>query len=621
MKKRILSLCLALALLLCLLPAAPTAAAAGDVAINETNFPDENFRGYVSGNFDQNGDGLLSPTEISDVTEIECYECGISSLKGIEYFTALKRLDCDDNQLTSLDVRKNTALDYLYCSGNQLTALDVSKNTALDALSCWKNQLTLLDVSRNTALEYLYCTDSQLTSLDVSRNTALKELNCDNNQLSSLDVSKNTALEILYCYWNELTSLDVSKNAALERLWCDANQLTSLDVSKNTALETLSCSGNQLTALDVSKNTALEKLYCDGNKLTSLDVSRNTALKWLCCENNQLTVLDVSKNMALEELDCSNNNLTAMDVSRNTALETLDCYWNELTALDVSKNTALKELDCSGNELTALDVSKNTALEALWCENNKLTSLDVSKNAALEYLSCYGNKLTVLDVSAVPNLLDALENGEKTVNKAEGFVEYESEQGHIWMDLGQKTIPVTNCFLDVGSDDFFYDAVLWAYQNDITAGTSKTKFSPAKTCTREQVVTFLWRAMGCQEPTGTNNPFKDVPADAYYTKAVLWAVENGITNGKSKTKFGVGDPCTREQVVTFLWRAEGEPEHEPVENPFTDVSETAYSYDAILWAVEKGITKGTSKTKFSPAKTCTRGEVVTFLYRDIVGEQ
>nr|MCR5552145.1 S-layer homology domain-containing protein [Oscillospiraceae bacterium] len=115
--------------------------------------------------------------------------------------------------------------------------------------------------------------------------------------------------------------------------------------------------------------------------------------------------------------------------------------------------------------------------------------------------------------------------------------------------------------------------------------------------------------------------FTDVPADAYYAKAVLWAVEQGITTGKSKTKFGVGSPCTREQVVTFLWRAEGKPQPENTTNPFTDVSETAYSYTAILWAVEKGITKGTSKTKFSPAKTCTRGQVVTFLYRDVVGEQ
>ena len=177
----------------------------------------------------------------------------------------------------------------------------------------------------------------------------------------------------------------------------------------------------------------------------------------------------------------------------------------------------------------------------------------------------------------------------------------------------------TNAFRDVEEDSYYEIPVAWAVGMGITNGTGGGKFSPNKTCTREQVVTFLWRAKGCEEPTSTNNPFKDVPADAYYTKAVLWAVENGITNGNSKTKFGVGDPCTRGQVVTFLWRAEGEPEPSSAANPFKDVSETDYFYKAVLWAVEKGITKGTSKTKFSPAKTCTRGEVVTFLYRDVVG--
>ena len=215
------------------------------------------------------------------------------------------------------------------------------------------------------------------------------------------------------------------------------------------------------------------------------------------------------------------------------------------------------------------------------------------------------------EVTTAPTMT---EDGVRTYTAAVEF------DGVTYTDTKTETIPATglvNPFVDVKEGDFFYDAVLWAFYHDpqITAGTSKTKFSPSNTCTREQVVTFLWRAKGCQEPTSTENPFKDVPADAYYTEAVLWAVEKGITNGKSKTRFGVGDPCTREQVVTFLWRAEGEPEHETVENPFTDVSETAYSYNAILWAVEKGITNGTSKTRFSPAKTCTRGQIVTFLYR------
>ncbi|MBQ2328576.1 MAG: leucine-rich repeat domain-containing protein, partial [Oscillospiraceae bacterium] len=195
MNKRIISLCLSFVLLLCLLPAAPTAAAAGDVAINETNFPDANFRSYVSGNFDQNGDGILSPAEIEIVTHMSCSDFGIASLKGIEYFTAMKTLYCGHNQLTSLDVSGCTALEELYCFNNQLTSLDVSKNTALKKLLCYYNQLTALDVSRNTALEYLDCTINQLTSLDVSKNTALESLSCFNNQLTSLDVSKNTALE------------------------------------------------------------------------------------------------------------------------------------------------------------------------------------------------------------------------------------------------------------------------------------------------------------------------------------------------------------------------------------------------------------------------------------------
>ncbi|MBQ6030715.1 MAG: leucine-rich repeat domain-containing protein, partial [Oscillospiraceae bacterium] len=468
--------------------------------------------------------------------------------------------------------------------------------------------------------------------LDVSKNTALTELRCEGNQLTSLKVSGCTALEWLYCDDNQLTSLDVSKNTALTELSCFDNQLTALDVSRNTALKELWCFNNQLTALDVSKNTALNGLYCDNNQLKSLDVSRNTALEWLSCDDNQLTALDVSKNTALTELSCFDNQLTALDVSKNTALEYLVCDNNQLTSLDVSKNTALKWLSCDNNQLTVLDVSKNMALEELDCSNNNLTSLDVSKNTALSLLYCYGNQLTVLDLSAVPKLLDALEKGMKSVRSKDNVVRYvhngdydyifgEELYDEIEMDLNQKTIPASNPFLDVTADDYFNDAVSWAYQNGVASGTSKTKFSPAKTCTREQVVTFLWRAKGCPEPTGTNNPFKDVPADAYYAEAVLWAVEQGITTGKSKTKFGVGSPCTREQVVTFLWRAEGKPEPESTVNPFTDVSEESYAYKAILWAVEKGITKGTSKTKFSPAKTCTRGQVVTFLYRDVVGEQ
>ena len=173
----------------------------------------------------------------------------------------------------------------------------------------------------------------------------------------------------------------------------------------------------------------------------------------------------------------------------------------------------------------------------------------------------------------------------------------------------------TNPFTDVKEKDYFYEPVLWAVENGITTGTSKTAFSPDKDCTRAQVVTFLWRAAGAPEPVENTNPFTDVPANQYYYKAVLWAVENGITTGTSKTTFGPDKSCTRAQVVTFLCRAAGNPTPEMKDNPFTDVPVGQYYYHAVLWAVEKGITNGTSKTAFSPDKPCTRGQIVTFIYR------
>ena len=177
--------------------------------------------------------------------------------------------------------------------------------------------------------------------------------------------------------------------------------------------------------------------------------------------------------------------------------------------------------------------------------------------------------------------------------------------------------PADNPFTDVKTGNYYYDAVLWAVEQGVTAGTSATNFSPDDGCTRAQVVTFLWRAAGQPEPTSSTNPFTDVAADTYYYKAVLWAVEHNVTAGTSATTFSPDDTCTRAQIVTFLWRYEGQPTPVSAEKPFTDVQLSAYFGKAVLWAVENGITNGTSATTFSPETTCTRAQVVTFLYRDI----
>ena len=171
-------------------------------------------------------------------------------------------------------------------------------------------------------------------------------------------------------------------------------------------------------------------------------------------------------------------------------------------------------------------------------------------------------------------------------------------------------------FKDVVPGAYYADAVAWAVANGITTGTSATTFSPEDGCTRGQVVTFLWRTADSPEPTGARNPFRDVKESDYFYKAVLWAVENEITVGTSANEFSPEDVCTRGQIVTFLWRANGKPSPAITKNPFLDVSTADYFHTAVLWAVEKKITLGTDATHFSPSDTCTRGQVVTFLYRD-----
>ena len=451
MKKRLLSILFTLCMVFCLVPTTVFAETETGVAINETNFPDANFRSFVTEQFDNNGDSYLSNEEIEAVTRIFCIYKGIVSFKGIEYFTALQELWCMHNQLTSLDVSKNTKLQKLYCSSTQLTSLDVSKNTALTELHCYFNQLTSLDISKNTALKELWCYGNQLASLNVGRGTVLEVLKCHNNNLTSLDVSGNTALTELDCYRNQLTSLNISKNTALESLYCGNNKLTSLDVRENTALKWLNCHTNQLTSLDVSKNISLELLECYNNKLTSLDVSKNTALtKFECGDNTYQIIVGKSRSFDLSTLpgdfkvDKASNwvggavtgSILTVDHNSNTVTYTYDCEngktanftlkvnkvvaaINETNFPDANFRSIVKKYDTDKDgylsnveiaDVTSIACSEEgivdltgieyfTALQELRCLENQLTSLDVSKNTELQLLNCSMNQLTSLNIS------------------------------------------------------------------------------------------------------------------------------------------------------------------------------------------------------------------------------
>lgn len=568
---RLLCLLLTLCMTLSTLSAAALAveSASGEVVINEANFPDANFRKCVA-EYDSDKNGALSDAERAATVKMDVWGKKIENLQGIEYFTALKSLDCRENQLTSLDLSKNVALEELNCGLNCLTSLDLSHNTALKTLGCECNQITALDVSHNAALRDVYCGDNRLLSLDFSKNAALINLDCALNYLTSLNVSNNAALRILYC---------------------EFNQLKTLDISNNTGLGGFDCSYNRLTELDLSKNKSLFSMICSGNRLTALDVSNNKELKGL------------------------------------------GCAWNQLTSLDLTENLQLEELDCSGNWMGSLDLRKNEELKALWCGKNYLTSLNLNPNSAFDVLQTAYNAYVLpkkenFDYTQLPGGFDIDKVSEVTGGK------FNRENHTFSMNPGAKNATYcydagtaqrvcfklcTNPFGDVKDGSFYRDAAIWAANYDVSTGTTATTFSPKQNCKRSQVVTFLWRAAGCPEPKSMESHFRDVQdSSKFYYKAVLWAAENDIASGIEKDLFKPDSICKRSQVVTFLWRAVGRPE--PLitsgRSFFQDVQDTqSFYYKAVLWAAENGITLGVQPGVFRPNGICNRGEIVTFLYR------
>ena len=431
--------------------------ASNDIAINEENFPDENFRAFLKEQpFGE--DGILTEEEINSITKINVRNKKIKSLEGVEYFTALDSLVCSINQLTSLDVSRCTALTTLDCGHNQLTSIEVSKNSALKSLGCNYNKLASLDVSKNTALTKLHFCSNQLTSLDVSKNTALTSLDCRGNQLTNLDVSENTTLKELWCNGNQLTSLDVSKNTTLTEFECTDNQLTSLDVTKNAKLIHLHCYKNQLQSLDVSKeNTSLIDLSCYSNQINkeAMDHLINNLPQQedanLCViapdssEGNVCTKTQVSsakekgwnvyahidyKDVEYEGSDPIENDIiineenfpdeifraylleqsygrdgviTAEEINNIYSLRVVGEQADErgqIGSLEgIEYFTKLTELDCHNNRIDNLDVSKNVELVTLNCSHNYLGSLDISKNVGLITLDCSDNSFASLDVS------------------------------------------------------------------------------------------------------------------------------------------------------------------------------------------------------------------------------
>ena len=385
------------------------------VAVDTFNFPDKNFRDVVK-TFDTDDNNILSDTEIAAVKEIDCKGRAITNLKGIEYFTALEYLYCYDNELTELDLSRNTKLKELNCSTNRLTVLDLSQNPKLKRVICSDNALTALDLSHNPEMEDVNCSDNALTALNLSSNSKLTNLNASGN-IREITLTGNT-FDL-----SSLTGFDVSK----ARNWQGGTVSGStLTVDENAAVVTYSydtgCTKTGLenvvftlaiagrgTDIAIDAANFPDPKFREFLLSPEVNIDRNRDSKLSTWEIALVRELDIYGEdirdltgigyfTELEILSCVSTHLTSLDLSQNTRLTVLDASHNDLTSLDLRQNTGLIELDVKYNDLTRLDLRRNTGLTKLDVSNNNLTSLDLSQNTNLTELEAEGNACTIAPV-------------------------------------------------------------------------------------------------------------------------------------------------------------------------------------------------------------------------------
>ena len=379
------------ALMLMMVPV--SAFAADGIAINETNFPDEQFRKYVLEQIDTNKNKTLDQGEIYSTTTIDVQYKGIKSLKGIEYFTSLQELKSQYNSLGVLDLSKNPGLSRLLCPSSGITELKLP-----------------------SSVYYLECQYNSLTELKLP--SSVTYLNCQNNSLTALDVSGCTGLTTLSCQDNPLTALNVSKNRSLNKLYVsgtDLGTLSELDLSSNTELSDVDIRNTNLTSLDVSKNTKLTRLYCMLNKsLTSLKLGTQPNLTTLSCtDDSQLTSLDLSGCSALQDVTAARCALTELNVGNNASLKQLQCYSNQLKSLDVSGSPNLTILEVYNNPLTELKLNSAAVVT-----DRKITYKNQNKNEDILILG-KGNTLDLNTLEYKPEL-SKLSNWQNAVMGEDG---------------------------------------------------------------------------------------------------------------------------------------------------------------------------------------------------------
>ena len=687
---------------------------------------------------DCKGRAITNLKGIEYFTALEYLYCSKNELTALDLRqnTELKELNCSTNLLTALDLSQNPNLTRVICSENALTALNLSSNSKLTNLNASGNirEITLtgntFDLSSLPGFDVSKARNWQVgtvsgNTLTVDGNAAVVIYSYDISYTGTeLDDEEKDVIFTL-AIAGRGTDIDINKTNFPDKDFrellldkeanIDRNQdgkLSTWEIALVQDIDVYDMEIADLTGIEYF--TELKYLDCAGNHLTSLDLSRNTKLAELDAENNTYTITPVNDRFYLASLPAgfgvaktshwqggtvSGNILTinsdvdevtydydcGKDFTTTFTLEIPTQYTvtahglyggvmgitpgEDYTArytvgaqvgLQIGKRNGftLQGLTLEGiseeqlqwqakdAESTTRGISfempaHNVTVTVNWKANGSSSGggggggggsvsipdtkipTGIYEHGTVTVSPESASKGDTVTITATPDKGYTLES--LTVLDKDGKALALTDKGGgrytFVMPAGKITVKAVfmddntmlNFFTDVHAEDYYYDAVLWAAQKGITGGMSDTLFAPNAACTRAQIVTFLWRAAGSPEPKALSS-FADVPADAYYARAVAWAVENGITEGTSDTTFAPGTICTRAQGAAFLYRAAGSPAVSG-SAAFTDVPIDAYYADAAAWAEQKGITGGIGNGLFGPHNNCTRAQIVTFLYR------
>ena len=479
----------------------------GPARLDPATFPDARFREVLSGSsYDRDQNGILDEEEIIRIRNVHCDNCGIRSLRGIEYLVELRGLYCTDNHIKEMNLANNKELQGVWCSGNDFTSLDFTPNEKLLWVYCFDCKLTNLNVRNNPELAYLECSTNPLGSLDVTHNPELEHLICATCGLSELDISKNPKLQHLDAQRNHFTHLDLTNCPLMKRLdiW-DNPGLGSVDVSHCPGLQTYNCSNNGATEVDVTKNPELQKLICSYNHLSSLDVTKNPKLVYLDCGKNEIRNLDVSKNPKLKFLQAFTNPFTDLDISNCYSL--VRAYNEGTEKYHANVRSWSWSINFGGDTSTG---AENSFFLCFDKDNVPLTAKG-STSAPKPVVKVTSNKSNFMTKTQVVERLYSLAGSPKPGT------------------LKEKR------FTDINADSG--SALIWAVNNGICADCTFYEFGVDDWTSREDAACMLMRYAEYKHyeraiDFGRTDPFIDYyDIDEYAWEAMTWAVTWNIMIG------------------------------------------------------------------------------------------